>query len=820
MFLSACGSDVSIVLRFPNEVSRQATERLVVELFPAAGRSDGCRDHLGRAASSTPPLANQTARGDFAFDGDGRALVLPKVPAASQIVYVVGYATTEEPAIPVLEGCTDRFDPAGGRGEHEDVDVVLRTVYPRNTVLRAVEGDLQVGEPGELLERPLTVVVEGARQSVPYGIPGVPVRFSGLNGFEVEGDAMRLTDADGRASVMVRAPMAIDAAPVVFNRSEVEKYARVSATVDLPADVDVAIAVDSKLTRSFHLSVTSLLDMGVVSYLAGPSDRSGTPIQILVSLVAGRGEGGAVESAAAAWVLTCDHSDPSHCLPGDRAASPFGPTRLFLIRDLLGSPVRTDVTGTDFGVLPMRLWVAGLSADQGSTELLLLNSREPPCGNGMTSCVPDTADSEDERGSVRLISVSADSVSLTSTTVRIDGKNAVDMADVPGMSGVSGGGLGDGASHTLGIAVAGRAHNPRACSPLAVCQSATTPDCESHPEECPCPLGERCECPGCTGNELGVCVASDRLIDFVTMADHQLYSRRLCEGETPTCDRLDVENSTCICKTKEEQGTPPECPKSGKATTDGCGCKIALRPWLGGRVDVGGGASRPRSMAAGPIESPSDDPAVVVASDSVGGVDVLRRVTLDGDRFLPSLEWLARPTFNLSTTFVDVANLDSIVDEALDILWLSDEPCSDGVTESRVCPIANPGEADHNGCMGVAVTSRALASADTTLFDLPQDGVCTRYRLPVAPEGFCVADLNGDGVLDVAVSSGDAEVVLVYAGNGLGGLRVPPESFALGGAGGPVDCFDIDGDGNVGDRPELIVIDKGSGALRVLKRRP
>ena len=809
VFLGGCGSEVSIVLRFPNEVARQATERLVVELFPTAGRSDACADHLGRAASSTPPLATQTARGDFAFEGDGRALVLPKVPATSQIVYVVGYATTEQPAIPVLEGCTDGFDPGGGRGEHEDVEVVLNTVYPRNTVLRTVEGDLQVGRPGEQLLRPLTVIVEAARQSVPYGLPGVPVRFTGSGGFEIEGDPVRLTDADGRASVVVRAPLATDVAPVVFDSSAHEAYVRASATVDLPATVDVAAAVDSKLSRRFHLSVTSRLEMGVVSYLAGPSDRSGTPIQVLVSPVAGRVEGGAIEYTPAAWVLTCDHAEASHCLAGDRAVAPFGSTRLFLVRDLLTTPNRTDVTGADFGVLPMALWVSGASADRTSTELLLLNSREPPCGNGMTSCVPDAADLENERGVVRLISTDADGVSLTSTTVRLDGKNAVAMADVPDLVD------GDDAVHTIGIAVAGRANNPQACSTRAVCAAATTTDCENHPETCLCPVGERCECPGCAADELGVCVASDRLIDFVTMLDHKLGSRRLCEDEVRTCDLANVDDSSCVCG----KGGPV-CPHTGgNGATDGCGCLIAERPWIGGRVDVGGGASRPRRMAAGPIEYGGGEPAVLIASDSVGGVDVMRRTSFGTD-FGRSLEWLARPTFNLSTAFVDLVNLDSIVDQRLDILWLSDEPCSDGLTESRACPVVNPEDTNHKGCIGVAVTSRALSLDDTTVFDLPQEGVCARYRMPVAPDGYCVADLNRDGVLDVAVSSGESDAVLVYAGNGLGGLSVPPESFDLGGPGGLSDCFDVDGDEHAGGGPELIVVDKASGALRVLKRLP
>jgi hypothetical protein len=88
-----------------------------------------------------------------------------------------------------------------------------------------------------------------------------------------------------------------------------------------------------------------------------------------------------------------------------------------------------------------------------------------------------------------------------------------------------------------------------------------------------------------------------------------------------------------------------------------------------------------------------------------------------------------------------------------------------------------------------------LRDAPRPIATLAEDG-CRRFWLPLVPDGGCGADLNADGHLDVVFSSFESAEVLVFLGDGHGGLREPPAKVALpaGTKGGRLVCRDIDGD--------------------------
>src|SRR5688572_31192132 len=122
---SACGGgETSVSIVFPNMVSQSSARRLRVEAYSpdtgaAAATERDCSDFENLAREGKDPIGTPV-RGDYqCLDPCNPSwldeLELEKVPKGRQIIYVLAYASTEEDATPVLEGCTDTFDSDGGK---------------------------------------------------------------------------------------------------------------------------------------------------------------------------------------------------------------------------------------------------------------------------------------------------------------------------------------------------------------------------------------------------------------------------------------------------------------------------------------------------------------------------------------------------------------------------------------------------------------------------------------------------------------------------------------------------------------------------------
>ncbi|HKD99976.1 MAG TPA: VCBS repeat-containing protein, partial [Planctomycetota bacterium] len=86
------------------------------------------------------------------------------------------------------------------------------------------------------------------------------------------------------------------------------------------------------------------------------------------------------------------------------------------------------------------------------------------------------------------------------------------------------------------------------------------------------------------------------------------------------------------------------------------------------------------------------------------------------------------------------------------------------------------------------------------------------YPAPTSgPSGIALGDLTGDGVLDVAVSNLSTHQVLVYVGDGAGGLSAPTP-FSTGAASMAIAVADLDGDG----RLDAVTANSSAGTLSFL----
>lgn len=796
---SGCGkSDTSIALVFPNAVSQQAVRRLRVEAYApntggAAASDRDCNSFVDLARQGKDPLGTPT-RGDYtcvdtedarcAEDWfDGKELL--KIEPGRQIIYVLAYAETEDGATPILDGCTDRFDSGGSAEESLDVPVYLQLVVPDSARLVIAGGDRQVGRAGQEVAAPLTVRAEadapnGAGGT--YVIPGVTVRYSAVTpGYtlpEGNGDTLETyTDVDGLARARVTLPLQAGSGRIQAFAPELEEW-----------------VPDGRDEVTFSLSVTE-----PVSFSTGRVLQTGTgvrPMEVAIGYL----DAGLDPDVV---MLGCRGTEAG-CVRGAGAAPPFGEAVLTVLQDLRAGARSVPVVGEQ-GILPNGLAVADIAPAAGVDEIALVNARLARCqdrtcpANGECKCfgVPPGGPCPCEGSEVRVFALEGAQVVLRSRHT-LTASNAVGLTAVKS----------NDYNPYLGLAVVaqGRANHTRPCSQANRClpyEPAVNPACEGAPEQCGCPVEERCECPGCASTQVpGMCVARDKLVDLLVpdSLTRELFNRGGCQRPLLECNPISSEASSCTCQ--DSNVTENRC--SGQ---DGCSCKAPDRIYVGDDDSP----VMPLGIASGPVDNAGEWDIVV---PSISGLEFIEAKGGGGRLY----KWKGEAIINPNISRAEVVELDSEVDQNRgDLVWYARSPCLAGFNYNVICPLTEL--ADENavaqGCLGAYYTD-----GQESVFNLrpPSLGGCRRYMVDVAPDGMCTGDMNGDGHVDVVLASRDSTDLRVFAGDGRGGLLNPPQLLPLpaGGVGGPVACGDTDGDG----LDDVVVTDLQTGAIYLLGTAP
>lgn len=798
---AGCGSgEASVALVFPNTVAMQAVRRIRVEAYPpstgGAASDRDCGDFRNLARDGMDPVGTPT-RGDFpCVDAPDMPcavdwfndLELPKVDSGRQIVYVLAYSSTDEDATPILEGCTDRFDSTGGGDESKEVPINLGLVIPKSARLVKTAGDRQVGRAGQEAPVPLQARVEAESPTgsgYTYVIPGVPIRFtSSVDGYELISDGVASTydtfsGADGRAEVRVRLPNAAGAGRVVVRAAELEAW------------IDIA----ERAQGEFRLSVTEPARFASSQVLQGGSGAQG--VQVALGYIDAGDDLDLV-------MLGCRGTEEG-CRPGAAAVAPYGQASLTVIKDLGGSAQLLPVTGEQ-GILPGGLALADIRPAVGIDEIAVVNGRRADCQARVCTAgqpcpcygVGPGEPCPCEGAEVRIFGVEGSQVVLRSRHT-MTASNAVGVAAYASAN----------IEPHVGLAVVaqGRSVNSRPCSQSNHClphDPMLSSLCLAEPESCGCPPEERCECQGCSDTQQpGVCVARDKVVDLLefTRARSELTNRGGCQMPVIDCDINNTAASTCECLDADLTGNT--CTER-----EGCNCKAPER------IHVGDDDAPvlPYSIVAGAVDSGRDWDLMV---PSIGGLELIKNLP-GGETF----EWRGEPIVNAPMHGAAIANMDSESERdgggarVGDVVWYAQAPCQGGPNFNASCPIwraPEPG-ASPKGCLGVYYSDGA-----ESLFDLrtPSIGGCRRHFLDEVPAGMCVGRFNGDDFEDIVVTSRQSSEVLVFSGDGRGGLLDPPERFSLpaGGVGGPAACGDVNRDGT----DDLVVVDGFTGAIYVLE---
>jgi hypothetical protein len=122
--------------------------------------------------------------------------------------------------------------------------------------------------------------------------------------------------------------------------------------------------------------------------------------------------------------------------------------------------------------------------------------------------------------------------------------------------------------------------------------------------------------------------------------------------------------------------------------------------------------------------------------------------------------------------------------------------------------------ADFNGDgnLDVAITSNSavtvlLGNGDGTFQYSPSLVV----SLPFNPFGITAGDFNSDGILDLAVINSNGSTAVILTGNGNGTFQ-PQNSYVVGNSPGMIAAADLDGDG----KPDLVNVNAGDSTISVL----
>ena len=139
----------------------------------------------------------------------------------------------------------------------------------------------------------------------------------------------------------------------------------------------------------------------------------------------------------------------------------------------------------------------------------------------------------------------------------------------------------------------------------------------------------------------------------------------------------------------------------------------------------------------------------------------------------------------------------------------TDFPCPAGADELAV------GDFDRDGKLDVAVHGGEYSSGVVSLFTGNGAGsfqLPANFNIGSSLEGLCAADLNGDGKLDLALTSGDENTVLLMMGRGNGTFKCITDTYLVGGAihGMITADFNLDG------QPDLATVNRSNNSVSVL----
>lgn len=767
---AGCGpSDGSIVLRFPSEAARQATK--TIELYavrdPLSSERAQCATLLAKLPREEP-LGLDLITEPFALPLEG-SRTISGFPAGAPVVFVVGLDAAENR---LFQGCSDHFGLELG---NQGVDVPLTAILPAGVFLERVGGGRQVGGPGGTLAEPLRArarAVSVRARSAPYNLPGVALELAvDLPGALLGGrgpPTTVLTDEEGLISVEVTLPQALGSGAVL-----VTSAALLGACTDLGGP-GAARDCPQQTSQRFELSVVP--DLSPLDARVAGLEPAG--IDALIDVAVGDVVGGPGLDAV---LLGC-RGDPAACADGTG-----GTTQLFTAASIGRVTAAPVAISGPLGIAPGALYLGPFFPGVPET-LVVLNRRRADCQDRVDPVTQLRAPCE---GSEVLALTSEGQTLSAPRRTSLTASNAVGLAALPFAGGTRLFTAGQGVrsysrscrdtpmcrpEHEY-VCADGRADCTSYCfarqnveDPAARQEfAATCVDlCRDHPEACGCAPGETC-LPHPLDATLGLrCVPQDKIVDQLLAGPGGPENYQGCQMRRAECLKDKSSPSRCACL---DAFRGNRC-----AGSDDCGCSVPEQILVGG-----GSGSIPRDLA---LAEGSAGPDLVVASNA--GIELLPGTPAG------TFTWELRRSPVVSTDGIRLLDLDG--EGATDILWWSREPC--GAT-STDCPWSRSPDARGlldgapvRGCAGLM-----LRRVARPIGALAEDG-CHRFGLPFRPDGSCSADLSGDGKVDVVFSSFESAELLVYLGDGRGGLRDPPAKVPLpsGTTGGRLVCRDIDGD--------------------------
>lgn len=840
-------SEGSVTLIYPAEYPSDAIKLLdvfTIKREDLAVADVSCESILAKAGETPEPAGAERVDVPLAPPFEGRTI--EKFPRGNPIIFITGYNDSGEVKKPVIVGCTEEFDSSGGA----NVEIPLEVLIPVDTRVLKAAGDLQVTGAAGALPQALCVLVDATTAQLRdqrYGLPGIRVQFKPgpqvALGDQPAGQMVELvTQANGQACI----PASLPAEAGYF---EVEVVA--------PELFATRPQKEAASKATFLLSGVAPVSFGAspVSFTPGVPGRP-------VALDAGDVDGDGFADLA---VLSCEGSEAG-CRRGIAAEPPLGTAHLALYSNALDT--RRETTRLGLGPAPSGLSLGRFSS-LARADVAVLNGRSEACVN--------RAQRPCENSELRFLSWQGDAL-VDAGRITITASNAVGLSAMPALSGSTPSGYdslvaaGQGrrentqpcklnvclpfdpfCAHPQCLAErpcdcsggecrcgAGEAcfaeDGKNLCRPVkrtcsageAGCQAPPACDCEGgscacpqglfcfqdeatprcYPyesacrkaSECGCPAGEMCECPqeqGCAADAtLGLCQGRDKEIEVLhNRGGTRFESREACTRPFLSCAKTGTGRPMTSCTCEDNPGV------ANCTGRDDCGCAVPNRITLTGR------GVTPHGVGAGVLRENGVEFVVATA----GGLDFIAKGT--GENYA----WADRPVVNAPIHGVKAVDLDG--DVATDLVWYAQAPCAEGPNLQRQCPLVEPvgiePGASPKGCFGVYL--RYVDPSKPRPSDSPISAArsCRRFALADAPSDMCVGDFNGDGNVDVALSSAETSEVLVLAGDGRGGLLYPAQKVPLPSRGGVLSCADLNDDGLT----DLAVASRESGVVVLIESR-